>query len=280
MTASRYNDRFDVQLRIHRRTALPVIGVAAGLIGSIGYREWARTPLSHIDVHDGFDTRTLSRIWSTEKFERGAVTMQSEVVRAGRGAAKIVVHSRDKFEAGINGHADSERAELMETGKLISMENKTYEYSFSMFIPSDFPIVSTRLVIAQWKQDCSGHAPCSDDSPVVALRYVSGVLRITHQTGRHGTPLFETGEDLRGKWTDFRLRIRFTPRETGLLQAWLNGRQVVDYRGVNAYSESAATGYDNPSLFYFKMGLYRDVMVEPMTIYIDEYKKTELPDAR
>jgi hypothetical protein len=26
------------------------------------------------------------------------------------------------------------------------------------------------------------------------------------------------------------------------------------------------------------MGLYRDLMAEPMTIYIDEYRKKELPD--
>lgn len=231
-------------------------------------------------MYDGFEARTLSRIWDIGRLERGAVTMQSEIVRAGHGAAKVVVHSRDKFEAGVNGDAASERAELMETSKLFSKENKTYEYSFSLFIPPDFPIVPTRLVIAQWKQDCSGHAPCSDDSPVVAVRYASGSLQITHQIGRHRAALYETGENLRGKWTDFRFQIRFTPNENGLLDAWLNGRPVVDYQGVNAYPENATTGYANPSLFYFKMGLYRDVMAEPMTIYIDEYRKTQLPGVR
>jgi hypothetical protein len=263
--------------RTRRRTAILAIGIATGLIASIGYRKWARAPLSHIDVYDGFEAGKLSRIWDTDRFEPGAVTMQTEIVRAGHGAAKVVVHGRDKFEAGINGNADSERAELLEASKLVSKENKTYEYSFSMFIPLDFLIVPTRLVIAQWKQDCDGHAPCSDDSPVVAVRYTSGVLQITHQIGRHRAALFETGENVRGTWTDSRFQIRFTPHESGLLRAWLNGRQVVDYRGVTAYPESAATGYANPSMFYFKMGLYRDVMAEPMTIYIDEYRKTELP---
>jgi len=71
-------------------------------------------------------------------------------------------------------------------------------------------------------------------------------------------------------------RIRFSPRADGLLQAWLNGRQVVDYRGATAYPETPATGYDSPSRFYFKMGLYRDLMAQPMTIYLDEYRKREL----
>jgi hypothetical protein len=263
-----------------RRSILAAWFVAslALVLAFIVYRHRESAPVSRVDVYDGFEARELSEIWDTDRFARGAVTMQSEIVRAGRGAAKLVVHSRDKFEAGINGNKDSERAELLEAGKLVSKENRTYEYSFSMWIPADFPIVPTRLVIAQWKQDCDGHANCSDDSPIVAVRYTSGVLQITHQTGRHRTPLFETQESLRGKWTDFRFQIRFSSQPTGRLQAWLNGTRVVDYTGVNAYPENAATGYSSPSRFYFKMGLYRDVMAEPMTIYIDEYRKRQLPD--
>lgn len=254
-----------------------VVGLALSVL-IIRYTLRPPTLVSRVDVHDAFETRELSKIWDTGRFARGAVTMQSEAVRAGRGAAKVVVHSRDVFEAGIKGSADSERAELLEAGKLVSKENTTYEYSFSMFIPADFPIVPTRLVIAQWKQDCDGHANCSDDSPLVAVRYTSGVLKITHQTGPHRTTLFETGENLRGRWTDFRFQIRFSLQESGRLQAWLNGKQVVDYKGVNAYPENTTTGYASPSRFYFKMGLYRDVMAQPMTIYIDEYRKIQLPD--
>ena len=258
--------------------AIAIFSFAAGfalLMVYIGVRR-SNEPVSHVDVYDGFETPTLSAIWDTSRFVRGAVSMQSEVVRAGRGAVKVVLHSRDKFEAGVNGDRDSERAELEEKGNLVSKENNTYEYSFSMFIPADFPIVPTRLVIAQWKQDCQGRPNCSNDAPVVAVRYVSGALRITHQTGPHRTTLFETSDNMRGKWTDFRFRIRFSLQASGLLEAWLNGVQVVDYRGVMAYPENATTGYQNPSRFYFKMGLYRDVMAEPMTIYIDEYRKKQL----
>jgi hypothetical protein len=148
-----------------------------------------------------------------------------------------------------------------------------------MFLPADFPIVPVRLVLAQWKQDCDGRDPCADDSPVIAVRYVAGTLRITRQAGRHASTLFETSEEMRARWNDFVFRIRFTPRDEGLLQAWLNGRQVADYRGVTAYPETRATGYASPSRFYFKMGLYRDLMAQPMTIYLDEYRKRELAAA-
>jgi len=261
-----------------RRIALLAIAFSASLAVFFALRKWSQTPRSHIDVYDGFETATLSRIWDIDRFEPGAVTFQSNILRAGRAAAKIVLHSRDKFEAGINGDADSERAELSEPVKLFSRENKTYQYSFSMFIPPDFPVVPTRLIIAQWKQYCNGHVPCSNDAPIIAVRYASGALQITHQTGPHRAVLFQTAENPRGKWTDFQFQIRFTTHANGLLRAWLNGAQVVDYQGVNAYPENPSTGYADPSLFYFKMGLYRDVMAHPMTIYIDEYRKKDLPD--
>ncbi|MBI4908670.1 MAG: heparin lyase I family protein [Acidobacteria bacterium] len=232
-----------------------------------------------INVYDGFETGSLSAVWDTNRFAAGSVTMQSEIVRSGRGAARVTLRKGEKFEAGMNGSKDTERAELLEASKLVSRENVPYEYSFSQMIPADFPIVPVRLVIAQWKQYCNGdNKPCSDNSPVVAVRYVSGTLRITMNRSRRSETLYTTTEELRGKWTDFRFRIRFTPASHGILQAWINGKQVVDYKGATAYPEDASTGYANPSQFYFKMGLYRDVMDAPMTLYIDEYRKQQLPE--
>jgi len=231
-----------------------------------------------INVYDGFETAKLSKLWDTDRFEAGAVTMQTNIVRTGRGAAQIILRSRDIFEAGINGSKDTERDELLEAKKLTSKENVPYEQSFSMFIPTNFPIVPTRLVIAQWKQNCGGNSNCSDDSPVLAIRYISGTLKITQNIARHETVLYQEKAEFRGRWLDFKFQTRFTTNQNGRIRAWLNDRLLVDYTGVNAYPENATTGYRNPSRFYFKMGLYRDLMAEPMTIYIDEYWKRELPE--
>jgi len=190
-----------------------------------------------LDVYDGFETTSLSKVWDTDRFVPGAVEMQTNIFRAVHGAAKITVHANEKFEAGINGNKDNERAELLEARKLTSKENVAYEHSFSMFIPTNFPVVPVRLVIAQWKQNCPDGGNCSDDSPVVAIRYVAGVLKITHQIGPHQTTLFETKEELRGKWLDFKFQICFSTNENGRIKAWLNDKAVVDYKGVNAYPE-------------------------------------------
>ena len=256
---------------------MSVIGWAL-LSGVISRAQVANATAPAIDVYDGFETAGLSKVWSTDRFEPGAVEMQTNIFRAGHGAVKITVRPRDKFETGIKGSKDSERDELLEAKKLTSKENEAYEYSFSMFIPTNFPIVPVRLVIAQWKQNCGGNDNCSDDSPVVAIRYVSGVLKITHQIGPHQTTLYETREELRNQWLDFKFQIRFSTNENGRIKAWLDNKQIVDYQGVNAYPENEQTGYTHPSRFYFKMGLYRDLMAEPMTIYIDEYRKKKLPD--
>jgi len=238
----------------------------------------AAGPGSGINVYDGFETPTLSDLWDTSRFTAGALTMQSQTVRAGHSAVKITLRSRDTFEKGRNGDLDTERDELMEARKLVSKEGAAYEYSFSMFLPPDFPVVPTRLVIAQWKQYCKGSGPCFNDSPVLAVRYIGGELRITQAIDRKNIVLFARRGEFRNRWLDFRFRVRFSPKPTGRVEAWLGEEQVVNFTGATADAESAASGYPSPSYFYFKMGLYRDLMAQPMTIYIDEYRKRQLPD--
>lgn len=232
-----------------------------------------------VNVYDGFESSELSKIWDTDRFERGAVQMQTNIVRAGRSAAQIIVRPKDKFEAGIKGNSDTERAELLEARDLLSRQNETYEFSFSMFFPTNFPITPTRLVIAQWKQQCPSGGNCSDDSPVLALRYISGELRITQDLDKKRVTLFHEQNEFLGHWLDFKFQVRFATNETGCVKAWLGEQQLVDFKGVTADSENATSGYPNPSRFYFKMGLYRDVLPEPWTSYVDEYRKKQLPNA-
>ncbi len=254
---------------------LRVIGFSL-LSAGVSHAQSATAP---IDVYDGFETPTLSKLWSTDRFAPGAVQMQTNVFRAGRSAVQITVRSNDKFEAGINGNSDSERAELLEAKKLTAKEGEVYESSFSMFFPKDFPIVPVRLVIAQWKQYCPEGGNCSDDSPVLAIRYIGGVLKITQDFGsnRPTRTLYQEPGEFRNRWLDFKFQTRFTTNDNGRIKAWLNDKQIVDFTGPTANPENATTSYPNPSRFYFKMGLYRNVMPEPMTVYIDEYRKKQLP---
>lgn len=225
------------------------------------------------ELYDGFEGEELSDIWSHAKFEEGAVKIQSEIVRKGKNAVQIVIQKGDRIEQGNANSKTSERDELLERKEFGPMEDEDFSYAFSIFIPNDFPIVPTRLVLAQWKQN-EENDNALVDNPILALRYQKGELFVTLQTTEEKTRIFSTREEVKGKWLDFVFHVKFTREEKGFVKVWMNEKQIVDYKGVTAYSEK----YNYPKLghFYFKMGLYRDRMDEPMTIYIDEFKKSPL----
>jgi hypothetical protein len=220
------------------------------------------------DVADHFESDTLSKIWSSDKFVPGALSFQSKYVRSGNKAAMIILKPGDQIDEEKG--TILERAELKESRKMFSIENFNYAYSFSIFLPPDFPVVSTRLVIAQWKQDCESD-DCNPDNPVIALRYASGEFFVTLQVGPNLTVLYSQKESILNQWQDFKFHIRFSRNHNGGVKAWLNGKQIIDFDGVTAYSKTF--GYDYPGNFYFKVGLYRDTMPQPMTIFIDDYEK-------
>jgi hypothetical protein len=227
------------------------------------------------ELYDGFEGKELSEIWSHAKFEEGAVKIQSEIFRKGKSAVKIVIHKGDRIEQGNATSKTSERDELLERKEFGPMENEGFSYAFSMFIPNDFPIVPTRLVLAQWKQN-EENDNALVDNPILALRYQKGELFVTLQTAEEKKRIFSTREEVRGKWLDFIFHVKFTRGKEGFVKVWMNEIQIVDYKGVTAYSEKY--NYPKPGHFYFKIGLYRDRMDEPMTIYIDEFKKSPLTE--
>jgi len=227
------------------------------------------------EIYDGFEDKELSKIWGTSRFESGAVEIQSDIVRMGNRAVKITVKSKDKFESNKGKAKDTERDEIREDKSLWAKEDEGYEYSFSVFLPKDFPVVRTRLVISQWKHHDELNSAIVDN-PLIALRYSSGKFRITLQTTEEKNTLFETKEDIRGKWIDFKFHIKFSRLPSGLLRVWMNKKKIIEYKGVTAYNKKQ--GYPLPGRFHFRMGLYRDLMDIPMTAYFDEYHKRPLKE--
>ena len=163
---------------------------------------------------------------------------------------------------------------MMEARRLWSVEESEHACAFSVFVTRDFPTVTTRFVIAQWKQHCPADT-CAPDNPVIALRHENGELSITRQSTAGKEVLYRTKEDIRNRWLDFIFRVRFSRSQNGRIKAWCGDTVVVDYQGTTAYPASG--GYTAPALFYFQMDLYRDRMPVPMTMYFGEYRKERLP---
>lgn len=228
-----------------------------------------------IHVYDGFESPRLSRIrWSRWRFISGAVLPETSIVRSGRGALAITVHNGDRYEAASSEGAATERDELMESSWLFSRLGRSYAYSFSLYIPQNFPQKPERLIIAQWKQLCWR---CHPDNPVLAIRYDHGLLRVTRRDDRYSEELYRGSDDVRGQWLDFRFVIGFDLTDRGFIDATLDGRPIVHYRGPTVYR--APRGFMSHRV-YFKTGLYRDALGEPpWTIYVDEYRKDECPES-
>ena len=225
-----------------------------------------------VHIHDGFEEPKLSSIWTAERMVPGAFSTQREIVRSGHSAAQITLRANDRFEAASDDGAASERDELTEAPRFWSQPGRTYDYKFSLYLPRDFPIVDVRLVIAQWKQLCEWE-PCRPDNPLLAILYVDGVLFVTRKNDAGQVTMYRSQGEMCGRWLDFRFVTRFSQNDDGAIDGWMNGQQIVQYRGITAYR--AARGYPAHGFFYFKMGLYRDLMQQPMTIYLDDFRKDQ-----
>ncbi len=229
-----------------------------------------------IHVYDGFESSRLSHLrWTDRRFEPGAVVFEESVVRSGGRALAITVRSGDRPEAASKSGAATERDELMESWWLYSRAGRTYVYSFSLYLPNDFPQTTERLVIAQWRQFCEG-SPCIPDNPILAVRYELGRLQVTRNDEHGKTLLYQGNEDVRGQWLDFRFVIRWDTTSIGTVEATLQGRGIVHYQGPTIYQPGP--GHPKHALIYFKTGLYRDALHEPpWTMYVDEYRKDQCP---
>jgi len=268
----RRHDRIAAVPRPWRRAVLLLAGLLALLLAARAVRfAWLLDQPVHVE--DSFETQGLSSVWIRLRMVRGAFSTQSEIVHMGHRAARITVHPGDCLEAASESGAANERDELLEAPRYWSHTGRTYSYAFSLYLPSDFPIVESRLVIAQWKQLCEW-VHCRPVNPVLAIRYEGGVLSITRKNDDGQKTLYRSRGEMRGRWLDFRFVTRFSQGNDGAIDGWLDGQQIVHYRGVTAYRRARA--YPAHGFFYFKMGLYRDLMQEPMTIYLDAYRKDQL----
>ena len=240
----------------------------------VNVRQGLRTIPIH--VYDGFESPHLSHFrWTDRRFEPGAIVFEGSVVRSGRSALAIKVRSGDRSEAASESGAATERDELMEPWWLFSRTARTYVYSFSLYPPNDFPQTPERLVIAQWRQLCEW-SPCVPDNPILALRYETGRLQVSRNDESGKTLLHQGNEDVRGKWLDFRFVTRWDHTSKGIVDATLQGREIVHYQGPTIYQ--VGPGHPRHALIYFKTGLYRDALREPpWNMYLDEYRKDECP---
>jgi len=212
---------------------------------------------------DGFEGDSIAAFWlpgdyGSGRYAPGAVSISTEFARTGNRSAAITVREGDVEQRGDSGQRN-ERAEL-DSGKH-PFGDRDFWYGFSFRIPPEFPVVDTRLVVAQWKQTkVSG-------GPLVAQRYRAGIHYLTIRDWSRAAGVRRTYRlpaIVHGAWNDMVYRIRPSVGDDGIVEVWMNGDPVVSHEGP-----TASTGGE-PRI-YNKIGLYRDRMAEPMTIHFDNY---------
>ena len=231
----------------------------------------ASVPVPRVVTADDFaGPRIDRRIWITTWWNRqDGIT--NEHSRSGPSSLRMTVRPGDYRMYGRGGQA-TERSELMER-QALRMGTEA-RYTYSVFVPEDFPIADVRLVISQWKQLTVRYG--RKRSPVVAARYRNGRFSITIDTARGQEELYGVGSQqqpaLVGEWTDFDYDVRFAADGSGILDVWMNGERIVSYRGVLGYP-------DDLSGIRFRLGLYRDAMDEPMSVSFDAFERVVAPAA-
>lgn len=226
-------------------------------------RKQAHSPPLRVPDRDGFEGQALASFWlpgdhGSGRYAAGAIVFSDEQARSGNQSAKITVREGDVAQRGDSGQAN-ERAEL-DSGERAILNQDAW-CGFSFLIPRGFPIVTTRLVISQWKQ--SG----LEGSPIVAQRFSGGRHYLTIrdlETRGSWREAFELPSIAPGRWNDMVFHTRFAHDSSGVVEVWMNGQQVARYAGPTASTRGRAT-------FYHKVGLYRDRMAAPMTLYLDNY---------
>ncbi len=212
---------------------------------------------------DSFEVERINRYWTTTWWSRDG-GVDDTVAMDGENALRVVVQAGDHRLFGKSGQA-TERSEINERHR--HPFGRDVWYSFSVYVPEDFPIEDTRLVMGQWKQ--TAIFLWKKHSPAVAQRFRNGVFQITINNDSGRTYLYEDGSaadpTLVGEWTSFVYHIRFDKAQNGRLEVWMNGEQIIDYSGQIGYRGDLNTSY-------FRLGLYRDTMEQPMTVYYDDFR--------
>jgi hypothetical protein len=158
------------------------------------------------------------------------------------GAARFEVRNGDH----VNGEQNS-RAELG-WGTQKFGEGDEIVYSWSTYVPADYPITDGWQVTTQLKGEGTGGPPLE-----FGIARDKFGLSLGPQEGYKELYLVPLE---RGKWMDVTVRVHFSADRTkGWVEAWHNGVKVVN----RTYGQTLIAG----AKVYFKFGLYRQATIQP-----------------
>ncbi|MBX3256821.1 MAG: polysaccharide lyase [Chitinophagaceae bacterium] len=222
-------------------------------------------------VKDSFEDSTYKENWKSAQVCCSYSLQRSDsVARDGKYSLRVELHSTDPIVS------KGKRAEL--TTSAIELSPAKWSYSFSTYLPVDYPTDPSYEIIAQWHEVADAHLGEKSRTPPISLQIQNGrwVLSIKWATdpvntskSLSGAKKIDLGEAARNIWTDWKFIIYFSYKEDGYIELWKNNEPFVCYNGPNYYNDEMGP--------YFKIGLYKSqwkrsmpkLNISPRVIYID-----------
>lgn len=168
---------------------------------------------------------------------------------------------------------DRERSEVRE--KWTAPWDKTVWYGISIFIPQDYNFFYPKQIIFQWHRG---------EQPIAFLKLERKNLKLDILTklGR-STSIYDLGnvflKEYVGKWMDVIWEVRWDADDTGYLNMWINGNQVIKHKGATSDKEVGKCKHRGCGTFV-KYGIYRSHLsrygggvIPTQVLYFDEYRR-------
>ncbi len=191
----------------------------------------------------------------------------NKISRGGKYAVKSHLHRYDSHK--------SYRTELRARAPNPVKGQDTW-YGFSIYLPAPYQRDGVGETLAQWQANPDPGETAGNPPMALKVRDGSWGLYVrwnpTQPTRKSGQQQnsYKFGPLDTNEWTDWVFRIRWSYGNDGLVQAWKDGKQVLNRTGPNCYNDK--------TMPYFKMGIYKPKWrtevgeVVERTVYHDEVR--------
>lgn len=224
-------------------------------------------------INNNFESNDIFPPWE-KQCNAQSFSIVTENPRKGKYCAQFTIDSNELWTSPNTG-IKSARSEI-QIFKVAPVESVIY-YGWSIKIPSDYIESSEWQVIGQFHdqpdyKNGETWEKYPAHSPPVSLTYKNGKIGLTVSIPYGlGTEVISEREITKGVWNDIILKIYWSTKSDGYIEAWINSIPMTDITGKT--KKYNCRNLYNSAGNYLKIGLYRSNNIKTKnTIYFDEIK--------
>jgi len=190
-----------------------------------------------------------------------------------------MVGEMETSDCGENSVRSQMVEQVWEDNRPGDIQPKYQWYTWDVYLPEDFPMQdSGKLLLGEFHNGECAHISFTsrggDDKDKGVLHFETMKLWNGDCKATSRIPITQI-QDMRGKWTNFHLEMKWENNETGLANLWLNGKQVLAYKGRTLTLQKE-------NLNFMLFGLYqccndRDKVIKPAMAYFTTPKTSMNP---